>query len=394
MSAPIYQAAAIGVANVFTSCWWSTIETDVDTFLKLSMVAFYVCLDSHNLLESAQWSWSTRTPKNARIGVFRFCRFHYGIAALAVCNLPSRKDLLMKSLQPCRACQGDQFRVLVNDVPPFTSAEGPASYTIQQCQECGMGRTEPILNNEQLAAHYDNFIPHRDNDVAAKAAQRMQLASQRGVSSFVLRQLYRFRGAPFAHFFGRTGDLLDIGCGNGHFCVRMQQLGWTPHAHDIYESACVLARRHQIPYTICDVPELPDRLSKRFDVVTSWHVLEHMLDPKSFGAAAYSLLKPGGEVVVEVPHLNAMERELFKKDWWLWMAPIHVNHFTKEAICRLLEDAGFEDIRYRTFGSHFAHSLTSTPSWVKKPLHVGLATVQSLLNRGSVLRVWARKPQN
>ncbi len=293
---------------------------------------------------------------------------------------------------PCTLCGGKSFHSLQQNIPKFTQGVGPDVFRAVRCMNCGLGRTEPILNDAELNTHYRDFGPHRVSDISEKALLRMRLAARPGLRAHALRSLYKARHAPFAPFFGVTGRLLDIGCGSGDFMVRMKNIGWEVAGHDVYSGAGSLARDHGCRVEIGTVSELNRVFTEKFDLVTAWHALEHMRQPKEFAQTALSLLRRGGCLVIEVPNLDALERWITGPNWWLWMPPIHLTHWSPQPLRRLLADAGFDRIRFSTHGSHLAHSLKVMNPYIRHIVSMLAAGTQEVLGRGSNLRVVAEVP--
>jgi SAM-dependent methyltransferase len=208
----------------------------------------------------------------------------------------------------------------------------------------------------------------------------------------MIRAIYRWRGAKFAPFMGRRGKTIDLGCGSGDFSVRMAKIGWDSSAHDVYESGGSEARAHNIPVYCCQVEGLPSAAGTDFDLVTSWHALEHEHNPARILRAAHELLRPGGEIVIAIPNYGSLERRLIGVKWDALQPPIHLLHFTKQSMHYLLADAGFESIRCETGGSYY-HRSSKFPGPIAKAVSRIISFAQSRLGFGAELRVSARKAQ-
>jgi SAM-dependent methyltransferase len=89
-----------------------------------------------------------------------------------------------------------------------------------------------------------------------------------------------------------------------------------------------------------------------FDVITCFHVLEHLSDPLESIKQALSLLKPKGLIIVEVPNLDSLGFSMFKKKWQPLEIPTHLNHFTPDTLQKLFEHTGKTQIVKKEFFSH------------------------------------------
>lgn len=294
------------------------------------------------------------------------------------------------SISRCAACGGGDLSPTLRGIPAFTRANGPASYSIISCADCGLGHTFPLLPPADIAAHYEKFGPHQASGASKRTLTRISTASQNSLRSLLIRGAYRLSGAKFASFLGKKGSILDIGCGSGDFSLRLHAAGWSSYAHDFYEGAGSVARAHNIKVYIGPAIHLPQLVDIKFDVVTSWHVLEHAHHPREILSAAHGCLKPGGHLVVEVPNFASLESRWFGKNWFALQPPIHLMHFTKRSLSQMLTDAGFEIESVTAKGSCWRHS-SRRSGITTRVFHFVASTLQGFFNCGAALRITARK---
>jgi 2-polyprenyl-3-methyl-5-hydroxy-6-metoxy-1,4-benzoquinol methylase len=174
-----------------------------------------------------------------------------------------------------------------------------------------------------------------------------------------VRRVLRALGAPS----GRR-RALDIGCGDGEFLAALQRGGWECHGTELTEvtarraSAVVGLRiRTGAVTTEAYAPGL-------FDVVSLWHVLEHLADPDRTLRDCATWLASGGLLLLAVPNLDSWQARVFRGAWFHLDPPFHLHHFTPHSLGRALESAGFEILEARHL------------SWQYNPY----GAVQSLLN--------------
>lgn len=132
---------------------------------------------------------------------------------------------------------------------------------------------------------------------------------------------------------GCRGLALDAGCGRG---------GWRSvvlRSADAYEGLDTESRGGTRPDWIGDVTAMPEVPGERFDSIVCHQVLEHVVDPAAAAGELARVLKPGGRLVVSVPHLS--RRHELPHDYF---------RFTPEGLKRLLEGAGFEVVELRPYG--------------------------------------------
>jgi len=129
----------------------------------------------------------------------------------------------------------------------------------------------------------------------------------------------------------RTGNLLDIGAGTGDFLAYAKQKGWKTTGMEPNPKARDRARNKGISL-LDDTASLPDA---SFDVVTLWHVLEHVADLDRQLSELKRICKPKGWIVVAVPNYRSFDARHYGAFWAAFDVPRHVWHFSRTAIEKL-----------------------------------------------------------
>jgi 2-polyprenyl-3-methyl-5-hydroxy-6-metoxy-1,4-benzoquinol methylase len=155
------------------------------------------------------------------------------------------------------------------------------------------------------------------------------------------------RGTPEGAAAGRR--LLDIGCATGEYLAYLRGLGWETRGIEFDPDAAAQARDSLRLDVITGTAEsaLPELPSDYFDVVTMWHVLEHLNDPHAVLTEVRRVLKPGGELLIEVPNYQSAWSTLLRGDWFPLEYPYHQHHFTPRTLRRLLNETGFQVSRMK-----------------------------------------------
>ena len=201
------------------------------------------------------------------------------------------------------------------------------------------------------------------------------------------------------------GRLLDVGCGAGTYLGEMRALGWATSGVEASVQAARICER-ATGSTVFAGSFLDHTFeAESFDVVTMFHVLEHFRFPRAALAEVQRLLKPGGQILVEVPNASSLAATLFGVDWFAWELPRHLYHFTPEALVRLLSDCGFDRIEYRFPRRSFVaeaslrYRLQSRATRIEGPLTgvvvkflaAAITFVATACRRGDYLQLNARK---
>ena len=129
------------------------------------------------------------------------------------------------------------------------------------------------------------------------------------------------------------GNLLDIGAGTGDFLFTAKQNGWEIIGVEPSEKAKGSAIGKGIKFS--DITQ--DLESHSFDVITMWHVLEHIPNLEIQIKELKRLVKPNGTIIIAVPNFKSYDAKYYGKFWAAFDVPIHFWHFSKTAIQLLFE---------------------------------------------------------
>jgi 2-polyprenyl-3-methyl-5-hydroxy-6-metoxy-1,4-benzoquinol methylase len=127
------------------------------------------------------------------------------------------------------------------------------------------------------------------------------------------------------------GALLDIGAGTGNFCETSKQNSWDVYGVEPSEKAREVAAKKNIFLH----QSIEDFTGQQFDVITLWHVLEHLPDLENTITAIQKLLKPNGVLIVAVPNYNSFDAKHYKGFWAAYDVPRHLWHFSQKSMSKL-----------------------------------------------------------
>jgi SAM-dependent methyltransferase len=146
------------------------------------------------------------------------------------------------------------------------------------------------------------------------------------------------------------GTMLDVGCGSGEVLAVAGARGWKGiGVEPLEQSARYAVEAHGVDVRATRLEEsgLPER---SFDVVSAFHVVEHMTDATEFLRLIKRWARPGGLVAVEVPNWRSVHRRSAGADW-IYLRPLeHIAHYTPDTLAATLRRAGLEPILVRTPG--------------------------------------------
>jgi len=136
-------------------------------------------------------------------------------------------------------------------------------------------------------------------------------------------------------FFSEEKILLDIGCGTGEFLKIAQQNNWTVFGIEPNEKARSIANK-KTNNSVSDIEKLSNFKPQSFDVITLWHVLEHLPRLEEHISILKSLLKSNGTLIITVPNYKSYDAKYYKEFWAAYDAPRHLWHFSQSSISKLV----------------------------------------------------------
>ncbi|WP_104735112.1 class I SAM-dependent methyltransferase [Hanstruepera ponticola] len=195
-------------------------------------------------------------------------------------------------------------------------------------EELDMLETHPQPLEEHLSKYYktEDYISHTD--------------SKRNVLEFIYHIVREFtlkRKVKLINNYSKSGKvLLDIGCGTGDFLQAAKKNGWQVTGIEPNEKARNIANS-KTDKSVLDSKQLFELKENQFDVITLWHVLEHLPNIEKHLSTFKKLLKPNGTLIIAVPNFKSYDAQYYKSFWAAYDVPRHLWHFSKTAISRLLK---------------------------------------------------------
>lgn len=136
----------------------------------------------------------------------------------------------------------------------------------------------------------------------------------------------------------KKGTLLDIGAGTGDFLSEAKKQNWIITGIEPNEKAKQIAIQKGVSFET-NLEELAD---ESFDVISMWHVLEHVPNLEEHIAILKRLLKPNGTIIIAVPNFKSYDSKYYAVFWAAYDAPRHLWHFSKTAIKKLFADQNMQ----------------------------------------------------
>ena len=137
-------------------------------------------------------------------------------------------------------------------------------------------------------------------------------------------------------FSSEEKKLLDVGCGTGDFLQVAKQNNWIVSGIEPNEKARIIANT-KTNNSVFEVEHLLRISPNSFDVITLWHVLEHLPKLGEHISILKSILKPKGFLIIAVPNYKSYDAKYYKEFWAAFDAPRHFWHFSQQSISSLVE---------------------------------------------------------
>ena len=148
------------------------------------------------------------------------------------------------------------------------------------------------------------------------------------------------------------GALLDIGCNSGGFLRTLAGPAWELYGIEVSPTEAQKAEVSSgAKVFVGDILDAPFSAST-FDVITGFHVLEHVYQPKQVVGKLWKWLKPGGILYLQVPNIDALEARIFRSYWYGLELPRHLYHFSPASLSRLFAFFEFEELILRTLSQN------------------------------------------
>ena len=187
---------------------------------------------------------------------------------------------------------------------------------------------KPSPNDLQRYYESEDYISHSDK------------------KSGVFNMIYQFvRGFTLKNklkiieqFQPNKGSLLDIGAGTGHFLDLAQKNNWKVTGIEPNDGAKKIATEKGITF----IENIQSLERNSFDVITMWHVLEHVYDLDEQIKQLKRVLKEDGTLIIAVPNFRSFDAKYYKSFWAAFDVPRHLWHFSKKSIKKLFQDKNME----------------------------------------------------
>lgn len=224
----------------------------------------------------------------------------------------------------CPVCLSKSFSYKIKSKDFCISNE---EFNIVSCDSCGLWQTYPYPEKEKIEKYYisRDYISHSDKKEGFL-----------DIVYHLVRKYTIFQKIKLVKKYVPRGTILDFGCGTGYFLENCKKNDFI--AYGIEPSK--LAREKAISKGLFVKETLNYFFEKKisFDVITLWHVLEHLYLPNEYINKFHQILKNKSYLIIALPNRNSYDCNYYKEYWAGYDVPRHLFHFTKKDIIQLTKD--------------------------------------------------------
>jgi 2-polyprenyl-3-methyl-5-hydroxy-6-metoxy-1,4-benzoquinol methylase len=226
----------------------------------------------------------------------------------------------------CPVCNSGEIKFVLTAKDHTVTGE---NFSIYECGSCSLRFTQDVPDTESVAAYYrsEDYISHSDSSkgLINKLYKKVRQRTIKNKRRLIVKETGLDRG-----------NILDVGSGTGNFLREMRSHGWAVTGIEPDKGARLVAKNiHDLE--LSDEKALFDLPSGNFDVITLWHVLEHVHDLHGYLKQLRSLLRDGGTIIIAVPNYTAHDARVYEESWAAYDVPRHLYHFSPLSIKILVE---------------------------------------------------------
>lgn len=250
----------------------------------------------------------------------------------------------------CPACGAADIKNVLVATDHTVSGE---IFTIAECNSCSLRFTREVPDMASISSYYqsENYISH--TNTSKGLINRLY----QSVRKRTLRQKRKL----IEKTMGITkGNLLDVGSGTGAFVNEMKQAGWDVTGLEP-DAAARSVGKQLYNIDLEDISRFYQLTSSAYDVITLWHVLEHVHELQEYVAQLKSLLKENGKLLIAVPNYTSKDAAMYGDHWAAYDVPRHLYHFSPVSMQNLMDKHGLKILEYRPmwYDSFYVSMLSS-----------------------------------
>jgi len=261
----------------------------------------------------------------------------------------------MIQLTSCPICNEEKQTDYLHLKDYFLTSE---EFIITKCNQCGFRFTNPKPEQNMLGSYYESeeYISHSN--------------AKKGLMNTIYQNVRNYtigKKVKLIKQYHPNGDFLDIGCGTGEFLYALSKSGYKVKGVEPNEEARLFCLSNY-NLDVMDEKLLDSFDENTFDVISMWHVLEHVYNLKERVGQLKKLLRPDGTLFIAVPNPDSYDAKKYGKFWAAYDVPRHLYHFNKRDINTLFNQFDFKVIKIlpMNFDSYYVSLLSEKYKYGKQ----------------------------
>lgn len=251
---------------------------------------------------------------------------------------------MYEKLENCPSCSHSKFSNYLICEDYTVSNE---SFALVKCDQCSLVFTNPRPIQEALSKYYksDQYISHTDK------GNSFVHFIYKLVRSHTLKQKEKLLRA-----YTEIGTVLDYGSGTGDFITQCERKNWETIGFEPDAEALSLARSKNKSRYISTLSNLKEEV----DVITAWHVIEHVSELKETIKQLKKSLKKTGYIFIALPNIHSFDANNYGQHWAAYDVPRHLYHFERNSFTKLALSLKLQiiDIKPMKFDSFYVSMLS------------------------------------
>jgi len=253
----------------------------------------------------------------------------------------------MEELLKCPVCESISLSIAFTTKDYFLTKE---TFQITRCNLCDFLFTNPRPTSAELPRYYltEEYLSHT---TTKKSALNLLYSFLRNIA---IKKKYSLIAKHKLQ-----GKILDIGCGTGEFLNYFGKKGWATLGIEPAETPRKFASS-KYGLSVFDESHLDKIPSESFDIITMWHVLEHVSELNERLDEVKRILKKDGILIIALPNSKSWDAEKYKNYWAAWDVPRHLYHFSISSFTKLMTKHSLiiDEILPMTFDSYYVSMLS------------------------------------
>jgi len=236
----------------------------------------------------------------------------------------------MEIIQQCYCCKSNNFKTYTKAKDNYANEV----FSIQQCVSCGFVFTNPRPEIQDIGKYYNaaGYLSHQSHSKGFVQS----------IYRYARNYMKKKKLSLIQNEIGKKDNftLLDFGCGTGDFLSFIKENNIQAEGIEPDEHARSVAKNIN-KLDVFSLEDMNTITNDKYDVITLWHVLEHVYNLHEQIDYFHKWLKPNGKLIIAVPNIESYDAKKYQQHWDGLDVPRHIYHFSPKNIAQILGNQQF-----------------------------------------------------